>query len=92
MIKQTVGQSAFVRRLDPAILQIELHNSNALEQLPRDRLREQSARLRVILPHDEPHFGRCSPATRTPHALEEGRNGGGGIDLESAFKPTDVNA
>ena len=92
MIEQTVGQSAFVRRLDPAILQIELHHSNALEQLPRDRLREQSARLRVILPHDEPHFGRCSPATRTPHALEEGRNGGGGIDLESAFKPTDVNA
>ena len=40
MIEQTVGQSAFVRRLDPAILQIELHHSNALEQLPGDRLRE----------------------------------------------------
>ena len=92
MIEQTVGQSAFVRRLDPPILQIELHNSNALEQLPGDRLREQGTRLRVILTHDEPHFGRCSPATRTPHALEEGGNGGGGIDLESAFKPTDVNA
>ena len=69
VVEQAVGQAVESRWLDPAILEVELYECDALQELPRDGRAQGGARLGAVLAHDEPHLrGRASPS-RTPHAL-----------------------
>ena len=69
--EQAVGQAVQVGWLDPALLSIELDERDALQQLPRDSLRQERAGLRLLLAHDEPHLGRRPAPARASHALQE---------------------
>ena len=71
MIEEAERQSVKARRLYPALLKIELHKSNPLQEFPRDRRGQQRARVGGILAYDEPHLGRQFPASRAPHPLEK---------------------
>ena len=90
--KQAVRQAVQARRLDPVLLSVELHEGDALQQLPRDGLWREGAGLGLVLAHDEPHLGRLVAPARAAHALEEPRHGKGRVDLERAVKAPDVDA
>ena len=79
------------RRLDPALLSVELDERDALEQLPGKGLGQERAGLAGILAHHEPHLGRLATSARTTHALQEGRDGEGRIHLEGTLEPPDVD-
>lgn len=92
MVEQTVGQAVEARWLDPAILEVELYERNALQELPGDGRAQGGAWLGAIFAHDEPHLrGRASPS-RTTHALQERAHREGRVDLEGALEATDVDA
>ena len=82
MIKQAVGQTASARRLHPFLFQIELHQGDALQQLPGYGLRQQGTGLSGILTYHKPHLRRGTAAARTAHALQKRRHGVGCIYLK----------
>ena len=90
--QQAVRQAVQARRLDPALLAVELHEGDALQELPGDGLGGEGARLGLILPHDEPHLGRRVAPAGAAHALQEARDREGGVDLEGALEAADVDA
>ena len=91
MKQEAVGEAVEARRLDPALLEVELDEGDALEQLPRDGLWEEGPDVRMILAHDEPHLGRALPAAGAAHALEERAHREGGVDLKGALETSDIN-
>ena len=92
MIKQAVGQTASARRLHPFLFQIELHQGDALQQLPGYGLRQQGTGLSGILTYHKPHLRRGTAAARTAHALQKRRHGVGCIYLKRTLQPTDIDA
>ena len=92
VVEQAVGQAVELRRLHPALLQVELHQGDGLQQLPGDGLWKQRAGLRLLLAHQEPHLGRLATATGAAHALQEGTHGEGRVYLEGALQAADVDA
>ena len=92
MAEQAVRKAIEARRLHPALLAIELNERDSLQQLPGHGLRQQRARLGLVLAHDEPHLGRALAPPRAPHALQKARDRERRIDLERPLKPTDVDA
>ena len=69
VIEQAVGEPIELGRLDPLFLAIELHERDALQELPGNRFGHHRARLGLLLAHDKPHLGRKIAAACTPHAL-----------------------
>ena len=92
VVEQAVGEPVEPGRLDPLVLAVQLHERDALQQLPRYGLREHRARLGLLLAHHEVHLGREVAPTGAAHALQERRDGEGGVDLEGALEPADVDA
>ena len=91
MIEQRVRQPAFAGRLNPVLFDVELHESNSLDQLPRDALRQHRPRQRRILAHDEPHLLRKPAPAGPAHALQERGHCERRIDLKSTFQPPNVD-
>ena len=71
VIEQAVGQAAVSRRLDPALLQIQLHQRNPLNQRPGNRVRKQVTGLRMFLAHDKPHLAGFPPPACPAHPLQK---------------------
>ena len=92
VVEQAVAQAARVGRLDPAVLDVELDERDALEKLPGDGLGHHGARLGRVLAHDEPHLGGRPAPPRATHALQEARDGEGGVELEGTLQLADVDA
>ena len=92
MVQEAEGQPVEPRRFDPVFFPVKLDQRNGLEEFPGNGLGQERARLRFILPDDEPHLGRHAPPARAPHALQERRDRPGCIDLERPFQPSDVDA
>ena len=92
VVEQAVGKTVERGRLHPVLLAIQLHERNTLQQFPRNGLGQHGARLGLLLAHDEVHLGREVASTRATHALQETRNGKGGVDLKCPLKPADVDA
>ena len=90
--EQAVRKAIEARRLHPTLLAVELDEGYALQQLPGHGLRQQRARLGLVLAHDEPHLGRALAPPRAPHALQEARDRERGVDLERPLEPADVDA
>ena len=92
MIQQAVGQPVEARRLHKTLLDVELHQGNALDEIPGNTVREHGTGFLVILAHDKPHLGRIAPAACAAHALQEAGNSERRVDLESTFQTPNVNA
>ena len=92
MVEQAVGQAVQCRRLYPVLLSVELHERDALYEFPGDGFRQHGARLGLLLAHDEVHLGRQVAPTGATHALQKARHGEGGVNLEGALEPTDIDA
>ena len=71
MVQKAVGQPLCPGRLHKSFLHIQLHQRNALNQIPGDHIREHGPGFRVILPHDKPHFRRLSPPAGPSHPLKK---------------------
>ena len=91
VVEQAVGQALRPGRLHKPLLDIELDQGNALDQEPGDHLRQHGPRLRVVLPHDEPHLGRVAPPAGPAHPLQKARHREGGVDLEGPLQAADVD-
>ena len=92
VVEQTVGQAVEARWLDPAILEVELYECDALQELPGDGRAQGGAWLGAILTHDEPHLRGRTATSRTAHALQERTHREGRVDLEGTLEATDVDA
>ena len=71
MVEQAVGEPLRPRRFDEALFDVELHQCDALDQVPGDHVGKHRPRLRVLLPHHKPHFRRVAPTAGSTHALQE---------------------
>ena len=92
MIQQAVRQALCARRLYEPLLDVQLHQRDALDQIPGDELRQHRPGLRVILTHDEPHLTGIAAAAGAAHALQESGHGKRRVDLKCALQPADVDA
>ena len=92
MVEKAVGQAVRPGRLHEALLNIELHQGDALDEIPGDHIRQHGVRLRVILPHDKPHLRGLSPSAGAAHALQKARDGEGRVHMKGALEPADVDA
>ena len=90
--EQAVGQAVQVCGLHPVLLAVELHEGNALHELPGKGLRGEGSWLGLLFSHDEPHLRRGLAPAGAAHALEEAGDGEGGVDLEGALQAPNVNA
>ena len=89
--QQAVRKPPFARRLDKTLLQIELDECDALQKLPRNRLRQDRTRFGMLLADHEPHLLRVSAAAGPAHPLQERRNRERRVDLERAFQFADID-
>ena len=85
VIEQAVGESIELGRLDPLFLAIELHERDALQELPRNRLGHHRTWLGIFLAHDKPHLGRKIATARAAHTLQKGADGKRCINLEGTL-------
>ena len=92
VVEQTVGQTAGTGRLHPFLLDVELYQGDGLKQFPGDGLGQQGAGLGWVFAYHEPHLRGGAAAARTAHALQKRRHGEGGVYLEGALQPADVDA
>ena len=92
VIKQAVGQPFRARRFDKPFLDIQLHQRDALYQIPRDHVGQHGARFGMFLAHDEPHFRRVAASAGSAHALQKAGHRKRRVDLERAFQPADVDS
>ena len=92
MIEKAVGQAVQTGRLHKALLNIQLHEGNALDQIPGNAVGQHGARLRVILTHDEPHLRGIAPASRAAHALQKAGDSEGRVDMKCPLQPPDIDA
>ena len=92
MVEQAVWKPLCPRRLDEAFFDIELHQCDALDQVPGDHIGEHRPRFRMLLPHYKPHFRRVAPAAGSAHALQKTRDRERRVDLKRPFQPADVDA
>ena len=92
VIEQAVGKAVHARRLHEALLRVELHQRNALEQIPGDAFRQHGSGLLMILTHDEPHLGGIAPTAGAAHALQKAGHREGRVNLEGPLQPTDIDA
>ena len=87
-----VWHPAGARRLHETLLEVELHQRDALEKIPWNGFREHRARLGVLLAHDEPHLRRRPAPPGAAQPLQEAGDGERRVDVEGAFQASDVNA
>ena len=92
VVQQAVGQTAGAGRLHKALLDVQLHQGDALYQPPGNHIRQHGPGLGVVLPHDEPHLRGLAPAAGAAHALQKARHGKGRVQLEGPLQPADVDA
>ena len=90
--EQAVGQAVQARGFHPVLLAVELHEGNALQELPGKGLRGEGPWLGLLFSHDKPHLGRGPASAGAAHALEEAGDGEGSVDLEGALQAPNVNA
>ena len=92
VIEEAVGQTVQARRLHKALFNVELHQSDALDQIPGDAVGQHGPGLLVILPHHKPHLRGIAPTSGAAHALQEAGDGEGRVDLKGPLQAADVNA
>ena len=91
VVEQAVGESIELGGLNPFFLAIELHERDALQELPRNGLGHHRARLGLFLAHDKPHLGWKVAASRAAHSLQKGTDGKRRIDLEGTLQTADID-
>ena len=92
MVEKAVRKPVHFGRLHKAILDIELYQSDPLDQKPRDQFRQHSSRFGVVLTHDKPHLGRVASAACPAHALQETGHRKRRVDLECSLQLSDIDA
>ena len=92
VIEQAERHASRARRLDPALLQIDLHKGDALHELPGNALGHEGARLGLHLTHDKPPLARPLAPAGATHALQEAAHRERRVYLEGPLKPADVDA
>ena len=92
MIQEAKGKPVQPGRLHPPLLQIQLHQGNALQKLPGNGGGQHGPHLRLVLPDDKPHFRRKLPPAGAPHTLQERRYRPWRVNLKRPLQPADVNA
>ena len=92
MVQKAERQPVQPGRLHPPLLQIQLHQGNALQKLPGNGGGQHGPHLRLVLPDDEPHFRRKLPPAGAPHALQERGHRPGRVNLKRPLQPADINA
>ena len=92
VVEQAEGQTVQTWWLDPAFLQVELDQGDALQELPGDGLAQGRTRLGRLLPHHKPHLGRRAAPARAAHALQEARHRERRINLEGPLEAADIDA
>ena len=92
VIKETVGEAVSSRGFDKALFNIQLNQGNSLDQIPGNHIGKHGASLRMILAHNEPHFGRITAAACPAHTLQEAGDGEGSINLKCAFQTADIDS
>ena len=92
VVEKAVGQPVHPGRLHEPLLDIELHQRDPLDQVPRDQVRQHGPCLRVLLPHHEPHLRGLAPAPGPTQSLQKSRHGKRRIDVEGPLQPPDIDA
>ena len=92
VVEKAVRKPVHFGRLHKALLDIELYQSDPLDQKPRDQFRQHSSRFGVVLPHDKPHLGRIASAACPAHSLQETGHRKRGVDLKCSLQLPDINA
>ena len=92
MVEKTVGETIHARRLHEALFYIQLHQRDALDEIPRYACRQQGAGLHMIFTHDEPHFGRLSASSGPSHPLQKAGDSKGRINLKGTLELSDIDA
>ena len=92
VIQQGKWQPVGLGRLYEALLDIQLHQCDALYQIPGYHFWQHRPCLGMLLPHHEPHFRRVATPSGAPHALQEARHGERRIYLECSLEPAYIYA